>query len=47
MTMMKRGETHCKTMILGWPRMLWPSMDEYITFHDTQRNYFLGLTPRP
>jgi hypothetical protein len=32
---------------LGWPEMLWPSLDEYITFPDTQRNYFLNLTLKP
>jgi hypothetical protein len=37
-------ETHHKTINLGWPNMLWPSLDEYITFPNTQRNYFLNLT---
>jgi hypothetical protein len=35
MTMMKRWEIHLKIINLGWPDILWPSLDEYITFIGT------------
>jgi hypothetical protein len=38
---MKKGETHLRIINLGWPEMLWKSMDEYITFPDIQRSYSL------
>jgi hypothetical protein len=46
-TMMKKGETHLRIINLGWPEMVWPSLDEYITFLDIQRSYSLSLTLRP
>jgi hypothetical protein len=29
---MKKGETRLIIINLGFPKMLWPSLDEYITF---------------
>jgi hypothetical protein len=47
MIIMKKGETHLRIINLGWPEMLWPSMDEYITFPDIQKSYSLNLTLKP
>jgi hypothetical protein len=34
MNMINKGETHLKIINLGFLEMLWPSLDEYITFPD-------------
>jgi len=47
MIIMKKGETHIRIINLGWPEVLWPSLDEYITFHNIQRSYSLNLTLKP
>jgi hypothetical protein len=35
-----------KKINLGFLEILWPSLDKYITFPDTQKSYFLSLTLR-
>jgi hypothetical protein len=47
MTIMNKRETHLIIINLGFPNMLFPSMDEYITFLDIQRSYSLNLTLKP
>jgi hypothetical protein len=47
MIIAKKGENHLKIINLGWPYMLWLSLDEYITFPDIQKNYSLNLTMKP
>jgi hypothetical protein len=47
MAMMKKRETHLRIINLGWPGMLWPSLDEYTTYPDIQKSYFLNLTLKP
>jgi hypothetical protein len=44
---MKKWETHLRIINLGWLKMLWPSLDEYITFPDIQRTYSLNLILKP
>jgi hypothetical protein len=34
MIIVDKGETHLRIINLGWPEMLWKSLDEYLTSTD-------------